>query len=246
MSGDFKWLTGAISADVLLTPREQPPPSSGPTPPGMKTLKPQRGSGEEERAAEGEAEPLKQLGSFDSFDEGSSGREEEEDDDGAEVVRRWALAHGNASLSIICAYYDTPIPPRGTSLLFHPLDHLQPVGFTRAPPVPVALKGYQLDAQSLARCVYAGEPSAIPPALMSAEEAASVGSWAIATLCRSLALENVMAMLQGALLERQMVVFCPNLGVLSAVVTSLIPMLHPYVWQSVLLPVSHLRCGRRG
>lgn len=40
-----------------------------------------------------------------------------------------------------------------------------------------------------------------------------------------------------ALLERQMVVFCPNIGVLSAAVLSLIPLMRPFAWQSLLLPV---------
>eukprot|EP00850_Spirogloea_muscicola_P008148 SM000043S15776 [mRNA] locus=s43:10209:18109:+ [translate_table: standard] len=48
---------------------------------------------------------------------------------------------------------------------------------------------------------------------------------------------QVLAMLLGALLERQMVVICPNLGILTAVVLALIPMLQPYFWQSVLLPI---------
>lgn len=40
-----------------------------------------------------------------------------------------------------------------------------------------------------------------------------------------------------ALLERQMAVFCPNIGVLSASVLSLIPLMRPFAWQSLLLPV---------
>lgn len=40
-----------------------------------------------------------------------------------------------------------------------------------------------------------------------------------------------------ALLERQMVVFCPNIGILSAVVLSLIPLMRPFAWQSLLLPI---------
>ncbi len=39
------------------------------------------------------------------------------------------------------------------------------------------------------------------------------------------------------LLERQMVVFCPNIGILSAVVLSLIPLMRPFAWQSLLLPI---------
>ncbi|KAJ7194644.1 hypothetical protein O6H91_Y514600 [Diphasiastrum complanatum] len=44
-------------------------------------------------------------------------------------------------------------------------------------------------------------------------------------------------MLTGALLEKQLVVICPNLGILSAAVLSLIPMIRPFEWQSLLLPV---------
>ena len=40
-----------------------------------------------------------------------------------------------------------------------------------------------------------------------------------------------------ALLERQMVVFCPNIGILSAVVLSLVPLMRPFAWQSLLLPI---------
>ena len=40
-----------------------------------------------------------------------------------------------------------------------------------------------------------------------------------------------------ALLERQMVVFCPNIGVLSAAVLALVPLMRPFAWQSLLLPV---------
>ena len=34
-----------------------------------------------------------------------------------------------------------------------------------------------------------------------------------------------------------MVVFCPNIGILSAVVLSLIPLMRPFAWQSLLLPI---------
>lgn len=39
------------------------------------------------------------------------------------------------------------------------------------------------------------------------------------------------------LLERQTVVFCPNMGVLTAVVLALTPLVRPFAWQSMLLPV---------
>eukprot|EP00246_Nothoceros_aenigmaticus_P002656 TRINITY_DN13503_c0_g1_i1.p1 TRINITY_DN13503_c0_g1~~TRINITY_DN13503_c0_g1_i1.p1 ORF type:complete len:242 (+),score=32.19 TRINITY_DN13503_c0_g1_i1:27-728(+) len=65
----------------------------------------------------------------------------------------------------------------------------------------------------------------------------SIAVWATATVCRALSLENILVMFAGVLLEKQMVVICSNLGVLSAVVLSLIPMIRPYEWQSLLLPV---------
>jgi hypothetical protein len=48
-------------------------------------------------------------------------------------------------------------------------------------------------------------------ALMSGEEALAVSVWSVATLCRALSLENVLSMLVSALLEKQIVVICPNL-----------------------------------
>lgn len=39
------------------------------------------------------------------------------------------------------------------------------------------------------------------------------------------------------LLEQQIVFFCPNLGLLSTAVMSLIPLIRPFAWQSLLMPV---------
>ena len=41
----------------------------------------------------------------------------------------------------------------------------------------------------------------------------------------------------GALLEKQVVMFCPNIGLLSTCVLSLIPLLRPFSWHSFLMPV---------
>jgi hypothetical protein len=43
--------------------------------------------------------------------------------------------------------------------------------------------------------------------------------------------------LTAVLLERQVVVFCPNVGLLSSIVLSMIPLLLPFSWQSLLLPI---------
>ena len=69
------------------------------------------------------------------------------------------------------------------------------------------------------------------------EEAVHLETWTVAALCRCLSLENVLSVLNGALLERQMVVLCPNLGELSAVVLSITALLRPLQWQSLMLPV---------
>ncbi len=75
-------------------------------------------------------------------------------------------------------------------------------------------------------------------AYAEAELAQSIELWTVAALCRSLSLDNILQLLSAALLEKQMVVFCPNIGTLSAVVLSLVPLLRPFSWQCLLLPVT--------
>ncbi|RYQ78848.1 hypothetical protein Ahy_Scaffold9g108597 isoform A [Arachis hypogaea] len=48
---------------------------------------------------------------------------------------------------------------------------------------------------------------------------------------------QVLTFFAGVLLEKQIVVVCSNLGVLSASVLSVIPLIRPYQWQSLLMPV---------
>jgi hypothetical protein len=67
--------------------------------------------------------------------------------------------------------------------------------------------------------------------------------WTVAALCRSMSLENVLLFITAALLERQMVVFCPNIGLLSGIVLSLMPLLEPFSWQSLMLPVLPVQSG---
>lgn len=49
--------------------------------------------------------------------------------------------------------------------------------------------------------------------------------------------QQVLTLFAGALLENQIVFVCSNLGILSASVLSLIPLIRPYQWQSLLMPV---------
>ena len=69
------------------------------------------------------------------------------------------------------------------------------------------------------------------------EEAAHIEPWAIAALCRSLSIENIMVFMACALLEKQVVVFSPNLGQLSGVILSLLAMLRPLRPRGLFLPI---------
>lgn len=37
----------------------------------------------------------------------------------------------NDLLKIVCGYHSLPLPPRGTEMIFQPLDHLQPIKYRR-------------------------------------------------------------------------------------------------------------------
>ena len=77
-------------------------------------------------------------------------------------------------------------------------------------------------------------PPRQPPRVVitPAEEASHLETWTVAALCRCLSLENILLVLNGALLEKQMVVLCPNLGELSACVLSVAALLRPLRWQA--------------
>eukprot|EP00798_Chlamydomonas_sp_ICE-L_P009780 gene9780-7663_t len=84
----------------------------------------------------------------------------------------------------------------------------------------------------------ASGPASQIAAYSEAESAHGMQSWTTAALARNLSLDNIIKMLTAVLLERQMVIFCPNLAVCSAVVLSVMPLLRPYAWQSLLMPVT--------
>nr|XP_025645341.1 uncharacterized protein LOC112740857 isoform X3 [Arachis hypogaea] len=73
--------------------------------------------------------------------------------------------------------------------------------------------------------------------LFAEEEATALSIWAVACICGTLRLENVLTFFAGALLEKQIAVVCSNLGILSASVLSVIPLIRPFRWQSLLMPV---------
>ncbi|RZC21074.1 DENN domain-containing protein 5B isoform B [Glycine soja] len=180
---------------------------------------------------------LERLGSSESlFSPVRSMASEDEDDFfsnnerdyGDELLIEWAMENKNDLLQIVCRYHAEPIPPRGSEFVFHPLEHLQAIQYIRH---SVASLGFGDD------CSNCSEPALDNAKLAAAEEALSLSVWTMATTCRVLSLDSVMALITGVLLEKQVVIMCPNLGVLSATVLSLIPMIRPFQWQSLLLPV---------
>lgn len=146
----------------------------------------------------------------------------------------WAEAD-HYILQILYEYYKLPVPARGSSLLFQPLEHLPPMKFARPSSETSTLLGGRTIDPKLCRTNL--EMVEMQSALTAAEEAAAISIWTVATVCRVLSLENVLALLTGVLLEKQIVVVCPNLGVLSAVVLSTISLIRPFQWQSLMLPI---------
>lgn len=154
---------------------------------------------------------------------------------GTEGIMKWAKTNNNELLQIICGYHSLPLAPRGTNIAFQPLEHLPSLNYHRPGELALKLMGGRIcHAPSCKTSLEIAETNA---ALAAAEEALALSTWTVATVCRALSLESLLALLAGTLLEKQIVVICPNLGILSSVVLSLIPMIRPFEWQSLLLPV---------
>ncbi|KAL0338894.1 UNVERIFIED_CONTAM: DENN domain-containing protein 5B [Sesamum angustifolium] len=149
-------------------------------------------------------------------------------------VLEWAKANNHGSLQIICDYYKLRCPKRGSTIKFHPLDHLYPLEYHRPDETALHIFGSTIDLRS---CSTSLELAEAHNALIVEEEAAALSAWAVACLCGSLPLEHVLTLFAGALLEKQIVVVCSNLGILSALVLSIIPLIRPFQWQSLLMPV---------
>ncbi|XP_068658413.1 uncharacterized protein [Aristolochia californica] len=149
-------------------------------------------------------------------------------------ILEWAKANNHGSLQILCEYYQLRCPARGSTLVFYPLEHLHPLEFHRAAETVLHTAGSTIDLRS---CSTSLEVAEAHNALLAEEEATALSVWAVACICGNLRLENVLMMFAGALLEKQIMVVCSNLGVLSASVLSIIPLIRPYQWQSLLMPV---------
>ncbi|KAA8523309.1 hypothetical protein F0562_009732 [Nyssa sinensis] len=142
--------------------------------------------------------------------------------------------NNRGSLQIIREYNQLHCPARGSTITFHPLEHLHPLEFHRPPETVLHIGGSTIDLRSCSTSLELAEAQNV---LMAEEEATALSVWAIACTCGSLRLENVLTLFAGALLEKQIVVVCSNLGILSALVLSVIPLIRPYQWQSLLMPV---------
>ncbi|XP_062091165.1 uncharacterized protein LOC133797316 isoform X1 [Humulus lupulus] len=160
-----------------------------------------------------------------------SGQDDSNDLNG---ILEWAKANDHGSLQIICEYYRLRCPAKGSTLRFHPLEHLHPLEYHRLEETVIHVGGSTIDLRS---CTTSLELSEAHTALLVEEEANALSIWAVACICGSLRLENVLTLYAGALLEKNIVVICSNLGILSAIVLSIIPLIRPYRWQSLLVPV---------
>ncbi|TYJ32456.1 hypothetical protein E1A91_A05G035800v1 [Gossypium mustelinum] len=149
-------------------------------------------------------------------------------------ILEWAKANNHGSLQILCEYYRLPCPERGSKLRFHPLEHLHPLEYHRPDEKVLHIAGSTIDLRS---CSTSLEFAEAHTALLAEEEATALSTWAVACMCGSLRLEHVLTIFAAALLEKQIVVVCSNLGILSAIVLSVVPLIRPYQWQSLLMPV---------
>eukprot|EP00210_Caulerpa_lentillifera_P007520 g7186.t1 len=128
-------------------------------------------------------------------------------------------------LKILCQLMELKVPDPGETLVFNPdEENLQSIEYTRP---KQELCGLTLDLKS----------SSLDFARIEMETAFGLRTWTVAVLCRSLSLDNILTLLAGALLEKQIVFFCSNIGVLTSAVLSLLPLLQPFTWHSLILPV---------
>ncbi|KAI3802834.1 hypothetical protein L1987_30977 [Smallanthus sonchifolius] len=157
----------------------------------------------------------------------------QEDNEHNEILD-WAKTSNHGSLQIICEYNRLRVPTRGSTIKFHPLDHLHPLEFHRPDETVLHIAGSKVDLMS---CSTSFELAEAHKALAVEEEATALSVWAISSICGSLRLEHILTIFAGALLEKQIVFVCSNLGMLSASVLSIIPLIRPYQWQSFFMPV---------
>ncbi|KAI4349327.1 hypothetical protein L6164_009929 [Bauhinia variegata] len=145
-----------------------------------------------------------------------------------ELIMEWARDNKNDMLQILCRYHALQVPPLGSKFIFQPLEHLQTIEYRRP-----SVADFDFPENYL-NCF---EPAQVNAKLAAAEEAYALSVWTTTTICRVLSLDSVLALVAGILLEKHIILVCPNLGVLSAAVLSLLAIIRPFQWQSLFLPV---------
>ncbi|KAK9069012.1 hypothetical protein SSX86_013128 [Deinandra increscens subsp. villosa] len=143
------------------------------------------------------------------------------------MIIEWAKENKNDLLQIVCGYHALPVPLYGGKVHFKPLEHLPAIEYYR-----IAF-AFGEDPNADMSMI----PDKVKFKLAAIEEAVSLSNWTTITVCRALSVQNVLILLAAVLLEKQVIITSPNLGVLSATVLSLIPMILPFEWQSLFLPV---------
>ncbi|KAL5990199.1 hypothetical protein ACLOJK_011096 [Asimina triloba] len=113
---------------------------------------------------------------------------------------------------IVCGYHALSLPPRGAEIVFQPLDHLQPIKYNRP-----GLSALDLNKNCTGEASCSLDVAEVNAKLAAAEESLALSIWTTATVCRALSLES---------------------GILSATVLSIIPMIRPFQWQSLMLPAA--------
>ncbi|XP_049851409.1 DENN domain-containing protein 4C-like isoform X3 [Schistocerca gregaria] len=69
------------------------------------------------------------------------------------------------------------------------------------------------------------------------DDVSSLSDWCVACLLRVLSVPNIMTYFNAMVLDQRIALVCHNLGILSAVALSLIPLLRPFVWQGAFIPI---------
>lgn len=136
-----------------------------------------------------------------------------------------------AAQSVLYSFHSMPVPVPGERIVFAPEEGLQTIEYCR----PLLKNSEQGTSASNQRI----DPKhlGVEVAQIEAEAACELRVWTVASLCRSLSLENILSLLVAAMFEKQIVFFCSNIGILTSSVLSLIPLLRPFTWQSLLMPV---------
>jgi len=186
-----------------------------------------------------ESSPSSQGSPSRNFDTQESDSEEPSSIGDGDLVRhnnilQWAKAKKYGSLQVVCQYYQLQCPARGSSLTFHPLEHLHPLSFHRPGETVLHIAGSTIELRSRDTSLEVAE---MRNSLFAEEESTALSTWAVASICGCLRLEHVMTLFAAALLEKQIVIVCSNLGMLSASVLSILPLIRPYRWHSLLTTV---------